>query len=424
MTEAFEKFLEVSQLYLKDCRTSAAQSSFINRRRTLSSYISALDESGTDPGVLGILTWKQALADRGLKKSTIRQYLVELHAFYEWAIDHRFYKENPVKKSDMPKDVKKPYQLMSEDQMLRLLQRVEPHDYRKDRIYWIRNRAIVITLITTSIRNHELINLTVSDLDWENSEILIRSGKGDKDRWVNFPDITKAAIREYWSCPEMPKDPPPDFPVFAAFSKKTGEPGPIRDAKSLSTYVKRYVARVIPEYGKDVRSHALRHVGASLLLTNGDAMEQIQQILGHANASTTKVYAARLRPDKTHVKNANRIWEEIEYQTGLSQKASEEAQRRRMSADGSEDPAQQNKKTDFPPTQDPPLNGPQADFPSSPSADPPPPPETAQEGRTGQTEAKQPVPAESAGRKYPPAIPGGAAFRFDGRRSLFGDPML
>lgn len=329
MTEPFEKLLEVSELYLKDGRTSATRDSLLNRQRTLTSYIRALDECGEDPGIAGVLKWKQSLVDSGLKKSTIHQYLVELRCFYTWAIDHGFFTDNPVKPSDMPRVVKNPYQLMSEDQMLRLLQRVDPRDYRKDRVYWLRNRAIVVTLITTSIRNGELMDLTLSDLDWDGSEILIRSGKGGKDRYVDFPEITKAAIGEYWSAPEMPKDPSPDMPVFLAFDKKTGAPRRIDSRKSLSTYVKRYVSHMLPEYEKDVRSHALRHVGASLLLTNGDSLEQIQNILGHACQSTTKIYAARLRPDKSHVQNANRIWDELAYQTGASVRAFERAREKR-----------------------------------------------------------------------------------------------
>ena len=329
MTDEFKKFLEVSELYMKDGRTSASKTTLDNRQRTLTSYLRCLDESGEDPGILGVLTWKQSMLDRGLKKSTIRQYLVELHAFYDWAIDHRFYQENPVKRSDYPKNVRNPYQLMSEDQMLRLLERKPPQKYRSPKFYWFRNRAIVVTLITTSIRNHELLNLTMSDLDWESGEILIRSGKGDKDRYVNLPEIAQAAIREYMSFPQIPSDPPPDFPVFVSIDPKTGTPQPIQNRNTLSVFVQRYVEHMLPEYQSEIRSHALRHVGASLLLTNGDSLEQIQHLLGHAESSTTKIYAARLRPDKTHVKSANQIWDEIEYQTGLSKKASEKSMRGR-----------------------------------------------------------------------------------------------
>ena len=330
MTDAFKKFLEVSELYMKDGRTSASNTTLDNRQRTLTSYIRCLDESGEDPGVLGVLKWKQSMQDRGLKKSTIRQYLVELHAFYNWAIDHRFYQENPVKKSDYPRAVKNPYQLMSEEQMLRLLERKPPQKYRSPQFYWFRNRAIVVTLITTSIRNHELMNLTMSDLDWESGEILIRSGKGDKDRFVNFPEIAQAAIREYMSFPQIPADPPPDFPVFVSIDRKTGTPQPIQSRKTLSVFVQRYVRHMLPEYKADVRSRALRHVGASLLLTNGDSQEQLQHLLGHAEFSTTKIYAARLRPDRTYVQNANRIWDEIEYQIERRKKASEESVRKRL----------------------------------------------------------------------------------------------
>ena len=324
MTRETQRFMEVSALYLRDCRITASKTTIDNRSRTLSMFLKSLDENGDDPDVLGVMNWKSGMAERGLKRSSMRQYLSELHEFFRWAVEHGFYESNPVKRSDIPKSRQQPYHLMSEDQMLRLLEHRRPsHGVEKT---WLRNRAIVVMFITTSVRNSELLDLVESDLDWENHQIYIRSGKGDKDRFVPFPKIAQAAIREYLAAGYRPKEVGPDAALFGYVDEKSGRWKPFASRIIVSKIVNSYVHGMIPEYEANVRSHALRHIGASLLLTNGESMEQIQQTLGHSDMRTTKIYAARLRPDKTHVETANRIWEEIAYQTRLSEKEAERLQ--------------------------------------------------------------------------------------------------
>ena len=173
MTRETQRFMEVSALYLRDCRITASKTTIDNRSRTLSMFLKSLDENGDDPNVLGVMNWKSGMAERGLKKSSMRQYLSELHEFFRWAVEHGFYESNPVKRSDIPKSRQQPYHLMSEDQMLRLLEHRRPsHGVEKT---WLRNRAIVVMFITTSVRNSELLDLVESDLDWENHQIYILS---------------------------------------------------------------------------------------------------------------------------------------------------------------------------------------------------------------------------------------------------------
>lgn len=329
MTNEQKKFMEVSGLYLTASRSMAAKTSQDNRRLRLENYLESVMDHEVDPGIVGVLAWKQDMVGRGMQKSSIRQYLMELRAFYDWAIDHGFYNDNPVKRSDVPKSRQNPYHLMSEDQMMRLLDERKPK-LLKDK-FWMRNRTIVIVFITASLRNAELRALTPGDLDWVNSEIYVRSGKGDKDRFVDFPKLAQVAVREYLDSGFRPAEAGDDAPLFGYV--KDGHWCGLENRVSLTQLINRHVARVVPEYDRLVGTHALRHVGASLLLTNGDSIERIQQTLGHANLETTKRYAEMLRPDKSHVESANRIWDEIAYQAGRGESALRKRQETRVQED-------------------------------------------------------------------------------------------
>ena len=311
MTSEQKRFMDVSALYLSSTAPDVASTTSENRSRRLADYLNSLLEHDVEPGIVAVLAWKRDMADRGMKPSSIQQYLRELHAFYAWAIDNDYYAENPVKKSDMPSVKQNPYRLMSERDMMRLLA-VEKPKNAKD-TYWERNRTIVIVLINTALRNAELRALTPGDLDWENEEIFVRSGKGGKDRYVPFPHLARVAVRQYLDSGFRPPEAGDDTPLFGRVEQ--GRWKGITSRSALTVMVQRYAAMVVPEYDKKVGSHALRHMGASLLVTNGDSMENIQAALGHASQQTTKIYAARLRPARQHVKSGNKVWEEIEYQT-------------------------------------------------------------------------------------------------------------
>ena len=65
MTRETQRFMEVSALYLRDCRITASKTTIDNRSRTLSMFLKSLDENGDDPDVLGVMNWKSGMAERG-----------------------------------------------------------------------------------------------------------------------------------------------------------------------------------------------------------------------------------------------------------------------------------------------------------------------------------------------------------------------
>ena len=147
----------------------------------------------------------------------------------------------------------------------------------------LRDRAILETLYSTGMRRLELINLKLYDLDTERGTILIRQGKGKKDRVIPIGDRALAWTQKYLekSRPKLVAE-PDDGTVFLTAQ---GEPFS-RD--HLSDAVRTHI--LAAQLGKTGACHLFRHTMATLMLEGGADIRFIQQMLGHADLSTTQIY--------------------------------------------------------------------------------------------------------------------------------------
>ena len=147
----------------------------------------------------------------------------------------------------------------------------------------IRDRAILETLYATGARRSELVNLDLADLDPSSQTLLIRKGKGDKDRLL---PIGKTAL--YWLDQYLQKSRPKlllEVSEQALFLSGYGE-------RISPGYLGNWVAKTIKEAGieKQGSCHLLRHSCATHMHENGADIRVIQQLLGHARLDTTSIY--------------------------------------------------------------------------------------------------------------------------------------
>ena len=155
---------------------------------------------------------------------------------------------------------------------------------------FLRNRAIVLTLVLTGLRNAELLALTAKDIRFgKDGYIIVRSGKGDKYRTVPFPNPAQLAVLDFLR-ESRPHGLSANAPLFGVGDK--AENWKQIDRCSLSTTVKRYVEHATGHKGE--RTHALRHAYASNLLTHGVPVQDLQHSLGHSSIQTTERYAQLL----------------------------------------------------------------------------------------------------------------------------------
>lgn len=151
----------------------------------------------------------------------------------------------------------------------------------------VRNRALIYVLYRCQLRVSEALDLRPADIDATRSQINVRHGKGDKQRFVSVDAGTLDQIAA-WLAVRASLGHNGHHPLFCTIAGQ-----PLKDA-----YVRALLPRLARRAGihKRVHPHGLRHSGASALLDRGAALSDIQSQLGHSSPSTTDRYLHQLNP--------------------------------------------------------------------------------------------------------------------------------
>ncbi len=140
-----------------------------------------------------------------------------------------------------------------------------------------KSKLMVSLTYACGFRVSELINLKIEDLNFEEKICDIRQGKGKKDRIVNIPSFLEEALKKQVFEQQTNKQ---QF----LFSGPNGQLGMRNFEKIVSNAAKKAGIK------KEVHPHTLRHSFATHLLENGTDIRKIQELLGHADLSTTQIY--------------------------------------------------------------------------------------------------------------------------------------
>ena len=295
-------FNQATKLYLADLRTNDMSDKTLETySRILGYYEAFCKENETDmASPASVAGYKAQMSTKGNKLCTIAMHLNIIRLFFDFCITMELLPvPNPVLPELMPPRKKiraerKPYaHLMGETELQKLFAGERPAGIHKAN--FLRNRAIILTLLGCGLRNTELRTLTLADLQFGNedtAQIVVRSGKGDKWRIVPFPGVVQRAVKAYLESNERPAGLGDADILFGA--GKTREEWRTMSDENLSVMCKRYIQRSTGFEG--ARSHACRHAFASFNLTHGVPMAEIQAMLGHSSIMTTEHYAALLRP--------------------------------------------------------------------------------------------------------------------------------
>jgi integrase/recombinase XerD len=205
--------------------------------------------------------------------------IVPLRRWFQWLVKQRHLLYNPAIDLDMPRGERRiPRAILTARESEMVLAQPEIGTARG-----LRDRAILETFYSTGIRRLELINLSVHDIDYERGTVLIRQGKGKKDRMIPIGERALAWIAAYRDRAR------PELAITAdettLFLSIHG--GPIHTNR-MSRLVKDYVDAA--NVGKTGACHLFRHTMATLMLENGADIRFIQAMLGHAELSTTEIY--------------------------------------------------------------------------------------------------------------------------------------
>ena len=223
---------------------------------------------------------------QGLEKSTISRKMSALSHFFIFLLEENIIKSNPIHELDLPKQVKKLPKILSVDQVEKLIK-----SSREDQsISGIRLNTMIEILYATGIRVSELVEMKLSATYAEKNFLLVQ-GKGNKERLVPISKNTEDKIKDFLKIRNKFLN--NDSESKWLFPSKQSSKGHItrqRFNQLLQTLCERVNLNNIK-----ISPHKLRHAFATHLLANGVDLRSLQQMLGHADISTTQIYTHVLK---------------------------------------------------------------------------------------------------------------------------------
>ena len=205
--------------------------------------------------------------------------LVPIRVFFKWLTRQNYILYNPASEIDLPKVAQRvPRHVLTQKEAERVLAMPDVNEP-----LGLRDRAILETLYSTGMRRMELVKLKRYDLDAERGTVLIREGKGKKDRMVPVGERALFWLERYI------------MEVRAVFARDPDEgfifltpAGEFITPNRMTQLVRNHVKAA--DISKSGSCHLFRHTMATLMLENGADIRFIQAMLGHARLSTTEVY--------------------------------------------------------------------------------------------------------------------------------------
>ncbi len=211
------------------------------------------------------------LLDKRLGPQTINGHLIAVRSFYRYLQEEEVITSNPVV-SGLSLRLPKPLPKFLQDSEVKAFFGV---------ISKRRDLAMFMLMLRCGLRVEEVANLTLGAVDYQRNQIMVRCGKGARDRLVYLNDDVAEALADYLQIrPET--DEPRIFLVEKGIYR--GKPLSVRGIQKRAEYYSE-------KSGVHVSCHQLRHTMATDLLNAGADIVTIQYLLGHGRIKTTMRYA-------------------------------------------------------------------------------------------------------------------------------------
>ena len=280
------------EAYLRDIKKSSQNtlSSYLRDIRQLGDYLSSHTSAAYDTATSTDLSdYITHLRSSGKSVATVSRAIASLKSFYAFLVDNSIIDENPSEVLVPDKTTQKLPQILTSKEVELLLEQPECVDAKG-----YRDRAMLELLYATGIRVSELINLDIYDLNLS-AGIITCHGR-DHDRVIPLYNAAIKALSEYTEFirPRMIASPDEK----ALFVNVSGER---MSRQGFWKLIKSYQAKAGIE--KDITPHTLRHSFAAHLLENGADLRSIQEMLGHADISSTQIYSQLVRKQLKEVYN-------------------------------------------------------------------------------------------------------------------------
>jgi integrase/recombinase XerC len=224
-----------------------------------------------------IRNWIVYLVEQGLGNTSVNRKISSLKSYYKFLLKTKQITENPLAKHKAlktPKNVQIPFSEKEVSQVLESLH--HQNDFES-----VRDRAIVEMFYATGMRKSELINLKLTDVDFQKRQVKVL-GKRNKERFIPLLNSLEQTLKQYLLVREEIKNAKTDQSLFLT---KKG----VKVNQSL-------VYRIINNYFSSASTklkkspHILRHSFATHLLNQGADLNAVKELLGHSSLASTQVY--------------------------------------------------------------------------------------------------------------------------------------
>ena len=224
--------------------------------------------------------------NKGYEKSTVSRKISSLTHFFNFLLDEKEIEINPLSNFEIPKQTKKLPIILSNKHIDKILEFT-----RQDQsATGIRLYTMIEILYATGIRISELVEMKLSSI-YEDKNFLLVSGKGNKERLVPISKNTRETLDKYLTIrSHFISEKIKSIWLFPSKQSSVGHITRQRFNQLLNEL------NLQADLGiKSISPHKLRHAFATHLLENGMDLRSLQQILGHADISTTQIYTHVLK---------------------------------------------------------------------------------------------------------------------------------
>jgi integrase/recombinase XerD len=262
-----------------------SENSLLAYRRDLIDLMETSERPLLDIDTKDLQAFLANLSARGLKKSTVARKLSAIKQFYLFLYRDAMRSDNPAANLEAPRQGRPLPKLLREPDVDRLLDHAEDKAHSGN-IKALRLYALLETLYATGLRVTELVSLKRTAIHADNRVMTIK-GKGGRERMVPIGGKAKEALERYLA----------ELDLITADKGQDTSPFIFPSRGNEGHLTRRRVGQMLEAHAVDagvstqhLSPHTLRHAFATHLLANGADLRSVQQMLGHADISTTQIY--------------------------------------------------------------------------------------------------------------------------------------
>ena len=273
----------VVQDWIAFCDVQAATQ--VTYDKAVKSFVGYLKQIGiSKPQREDIISYREWLLKSGYKVSSVRLYMTICKKFFRWLASRMIYPNvaDGVKLPAMPQD-EHARDALTLDESKAVISSFKGKS-EKD----LRDKAIMALMLNLGLRSIEIVRLDVGDLEKRKGQWFIRihgKARAGKTDSVPMSATLKNLVDEYLNCRAGVKS---GTPLFVSTANRNR--GARLETQSISRLAKRVFAKIGIE-SERVTCHSCRHTAATLMLSAGVPMRQVQKIMRHRSAVTTEIYS-------------------------------------------------------------------------------------------------------------------------------------